>query len=48
MNIHRKNIIFFVYDKEGIISNIDGYKKKYNRIFDNKSIDIIIIQPVIL
>lgn len=44
----RKNIIFFVYDKEGIISNIDGYKKKYNRTFDNKSIDIIIIQPVIL
>ncbi|SFC39027.1 hypothetical protein [Clostridium uliginosum] len=44
----RKNILFFVYDKESIISNIDSYNKKYNKRFDDKSIDIIIIQPVIL
>lgn len=42
----RKNIIFFVYDKEGIISNIDSYKKSYNKVIDGKSIDIIILQPI--
>jgi PKD repeat protein len=42
----RKNIIFFVYDKESIISNISAYKKMYNKAFDGKSIDIIIIQPI--
>jgi hypothetical protein len=42
----RKNIIFFVYDKESIISNVDAYKRMYNRTFDSKVIDIIIIQPI--
>lgn len=42
----RKNILFFVYDKESIISNVEDYRKKYNKIFDNKSIDIVIIQPI--
>ncbi|MGL5751148.1 MAG: hypothetical protein ACRCXT_11510 [Paraclostridium sp.] len=42
----RKNIIFFVYDKESIISNIESYKKTYNKVFDDKYIDIIIIQPI--
>lgn len=42
----RKNIIFFVYDKEGIISNIDSYKKSYNKVIDGKSIEIIILQPI--
>jgi hypothetical protein len=45
---NRKNIIFFVYDKESIVSDINSYHKTYNKIFDNKSIDIIIIQPIIL
>ncbi len=42
----RKNIIFFVYDKESIISNIESYKKTYNKVFDDKYIDIIVIQPI--
>ncbi|MCB2300073.1 PD-(D/E)XK nuclease domain-containing protein [Clostridium tagluense] len=45
---NRKNIIFFVYDKESIVSDIHSYHKTYNKNFDNKSIDIIIIQPIIL
>ena len=45
---NRKNIIFFVYDKESIISDVHSYKKKYNKVFDDKSIDIIIIQPILL
>ncbi|MGL5694655.1 MAG: hypothetical protein ACRCXA_11300 [Peptostreptococcaceae bacterium] len=42
----RKNIIFFVYDKESIISNVESYKKTYNRLFDDKYIDIIVIQAI--
>ncbi|MBU3186827.1 PD-(D/E)XK nuclease domain-containing protein [Clostridium estertheticum] len=45
---NRNNIIFFVYDKESIVSDIQSYHKTYNKVFDNKSIDIIIIQPIIL
>lgn len=42
----RKHILFFVYDKESIISNIDSYKKEYNKKFDDKFIDIVILQPI--
>ena len=42
----RKHILFFVYDKESIISNIDNYKKEYNKKFDDKFIDIVILQPI--
>ncbi|WP_300347748.1 hypothetical protein [Clostridium sp.] len=42
----RKNIMFFIYDKENIISNIEEYKKVYNNKFNNKLLDIVIIQPV--
>lgn len=42
----RKYILFFVYDKESIISNIDDYKKEYNKKFDDKFIDIVILQPI--
>lgn len=42
----RKNIIFFVYDKENIVENIDSFKKAYKRNFDGKLIDVVVIQPV--
>lgn len=42
----RKNIMFFIYDKENIVSNIEEYKKVYNNKFNNKLLDIVIIQPV--
>lgn len=42
------NIFFFIYDKEKIIKNLTAFRNTYNRTFDGKNVDTIIIQPVIL
>lgn len=40
------NIFFFIYDKEKIIKNKVAFENTYNRSFDEKSINAIIIQPI--
>jgi len=42
------NIFFFIYDKEKIIKNKTTFKNTYNKSFDEKNINTIIIQPVSL
>ncbi len=42
------NIFFFIYDKEKIIKNKVAFENAYNKNFNEKNINTIIIQPVSL
>lgn len=42
------NIFFFIYDKEKIIKNKVAFENTYNKSFDEKNINTIIIQPIML
>jgi hypothetical protein len=42
------NIFFFIYDKYKVVKNKTAFIHTYNRVYNNKNIDTVIIQPVIL
>lgn len=42
------NIFFFIYDKEKIIKNKTAFENTYNKSFNEKNINAIIIQPISL
>ncbi len=42
------NIFFFIYDKEKIVKNKVTFVNTYNRIYSDKKINTVIIQPVVL
>lgn len=48
--VHYKyeNIFFFIYDKDEIIRDTHAFSKTYNKYFDDKKINTIIIQPISL
>lgn len=42
----RKHIMFFIFDKQRIISNVDAFELNYTKIFDGKEVETFIVQPV--
>lgn len=42
------NIFFFIYDRYKIVKNKAAFINTYNRTYNNKRIDVVLIQPVIL
>ncbi len=47
-NYKAKFIYFLVYDKEKVVKNPQAFRNTYNRVFDGKQVNVILIQPVIL
>ena len=39
-------IYFYIYDKEKIIKNRQAFQRTFNRMFDGKQIEVIILQPI--
>ena len=39
-------ILFYIYDKEKIIKDKQNYESQFNRVFDGKTIRLIIQQPI--
>lgn len=48
--VHYKdsNIVFFIYDRAKIIQDRQNYESHFNRVFDGKTIKMIILQPIFL
>ena len=42
----RKHIMFLIFDKEKIISNIDAFESNYTKKFRDKDVGTYIVQPV--
>jgi hypothetical protein len=40
------NIFFFLYDKDKIVKNKTAFIENYSKVYDNKPIETIIIQPI--
>lgn len=47
-NYKAQFIYFLIYDKEKIIKNPQAFKATYNRTFDGKQVNVILLQPVTL
>lgn len=39
-------IYFYIYDKEKIIKNRQAFQRTFNRMFDGKQVEVIILQPI--
>lgn len=41
-----KHIMFFIFDKQKIITNPDAFETRYSKDFDQKHIKTYIVQPI--
>ena len=42
----RKHIMFFIFDKEKLISNVDAFERAYTKRVNEKSVESYVIQPI--
>ncbi len=45
VHYRKREIYFFIYDKNKIIKNMESFKKAYESMINEKNIHIIIHQP---